>query len=162
MESSSGHPKRRRSEQGRREGRSIWCPAPVTLINTCFQGRETALAGLWSSIQRRRMCSCSQHGDVESAWPSMQLTGSPFLGKGTAWPCVLLGGRYTLSVEARLRFSLDGLTLVFFLSGSHTPACLLRLCFMAKVLPQPACLHTKGRRSSWKERIWLRRVNTVV
>lgn len=111
MESSSGHPKRRRSEHGRREGRSIWCPAPLTLINTCFQGRETALAGLWSSIQRRRMCSCSQHGDVESAWPSMQLSGSPFLGKGTAWPCVLLGGRYPLSREARLRFPRDGLTL---------------------------------------------------
>ena len=41
----------------------------------------------------------------------MQLSGSPFMGKGTAWPCVLLGGTYPLSREARLRFLRDGLTL---------------------------------------------------
>lgn len=128
-------------ETGRTE-HLVSCPSDFN--RHMLPGERAALAGLWSSTQRRRVCSCGQHGDVESTWPSMQLSGSPFLGKGTAWPCVLLGGTYPLSREARLRFPRDGLTLVFFMLGSCTTACLLRLCFMAKVLPQPACSHTKG------------------
>ena len=95
-------------------------------------GERTAVAGLWSSTQRRWMCSCSQHGDVERTWPSMQLSGSPFLGKGTAWSCVLLGGRYPLSREARLRFPRDGLTL-----GSKEDRASQASCLQVLQLGQP-------------------------
>ena len=87
----------------------VSCPSDFN--RHMLPGERAAVAGLWSSTQRRRVCSCGQHGDVESTWPSMQLSGSPFMGKGTAWPCVLLGGTYPLSREARLRFLRDGLTL---------------------------------------------------
>lgn len=86
MENGSRHPKRGSSEHGRREDGASWCPAPLTLINTCFQGRETALAGLWSSTYSAGGCAAAVSSDVESAWPSIQLSGSPFLGKGTAGP----------------------------------------------------------------------------
>ncbi|TNN34599.1 Coiled-coil domain-containing protein 130 [Liparis tanakae] len=47
-------------------------------------------------------------------------------------------------------------------SGSWATLWRRRLCFMAKVLPQPACAQAKGRSSSWKEPTWLCRLNGVV
>ncbi|CAN0499022.1 unnamed protein product [Rangifer tarandus platyrhynchus] len=114
----------------------VSCPSDFN--KQVLLGEKTELAGLWSSTQHSRVCSCGQHGDVGNVWPSMQLSGSPFLGKGTARPCVLLGGRF---------------------SHNSMPA---EALLHGKVLPQPACWHTKGRCSSWKERIWLWRLNTVV
>lgn len=59
---------------------------PSDLNKHVLLGDRTELAGLWTSTQHSRVCSCGQHGDAESVWPSMQLGSSPFLGMAQPGP----------------------------------------------------------------------------
>lgn len=105
--------------------------------------------------------SCRSDNSSTEVWVSaacrdlLTVSGSFFF-----WTSTFFVSLYPLSLEASDREALGFFS--FFLWGSCTMLWRWRLCFMVNFFPQPTCVQTQGRNSSWKEPMWLSRLNTVV